>query len=358
MTGLLELRDRIKKFYSRNAVFILPFLKFVVAYLVLGQINAELGYMAKIDNIAILLIVSLACSFLPSGCILFFAIVFSLLHMYALSMEVALVGFCVCFVMLLLYLRFAPKDALVIALLPALFMLKIPYIVPVIVGLVGGAMSAVSVVCGTVLYFFIHSVNANASAIMAMEKDSLGKIKLILDGIIHNQALLVTVVAFAITTLVVYFIRRLPVDYSWTVAMVSGAILNLVILLVGDIIYDTNLSVFSMILGAFLAVAVGKIVEFFRFCVDYGRTEKVQFEDDEYYYYVKAVPKMTVSQSSKTVKKINTQRSVVTERTGRQFDVERKKTGRTVTVGNEYFDEDEEDDILMDSSEDDFEDLF
>ena len=28
--------------------------------------------------------------------------------------------------------------------------------------------------------------------------------------------------------------------------------------------------------------------------VDYSRTENVQFEDDEYYYYVKAIPKMSV----------------------------------------------------------------
>ena len=53
---------------------------------------------------------------------------------------------------------------------------------------------------------------------------------------------------------------------------------------------------------------VCKIIEFFRFCLDYSRTEKVQFEDDEYYYYVKAVPKMTVSAPTNTVKKINTQR--------------------------------------------------
>ena len=33
------------------------------------------------------------------------------------------------------------------------------------------------------------------------------------------------------------------------------------------------------------------------------RTERVQFEDDEYYYYVKAVPKISVTQSKKQVKK-------------------------------------------------------
>ena len=33
----------------------------------------------------------------------------------------------------------------------------------------------------------------------------------------------------------------------------------------------------------------------FLFSVDYSRTERVQFEDDEYYYYVKAVPKVVVA---------------------------------------------------------------
>ena len=34
------------------------------------------------------------------------------------------------------------------------------------------------------------------------------------------------------------------------------------------------------------------------------RAEKVQFEDDEYYYYVKAVPKVTVTRPEKQVKQI------------------------------------------------------
>jgi hypothetical protein len=38
--------------------------------------------------------------------------------------------------------------------------------------------------------------------------------------------------------------------------------------------------------------------------VDYSRTERVQFEDDEYYYYVKAVPKNTVEPAAPRVKKI------------------------------------------------------
>ena len=43
----------------------------------------------------------------------------------------------------------------------------------------------------------------------------------------------------------------------------------------------------------------------FFFTVDYARSESLQFEDDEYYYYVKAIPKVSVSTPEKTVKRIN-----------------------------------------------------
>jgi len=107
------------------------------------------------------------------------------------------------------------------------------------------------------------------------------------------------------------------------------------------------------------------------FGVDYGRTENVQFEDDEYYYYVKAVPKMTVAVQAKTVKRINSQRNsgqrsnsvrsgqrnVMTEyaesrRSDRPGYADQRNTsiknnmsgGKTVTIGN-YLDEDEFEDL-------------
>ena len=81
MTALLELRENLKKIYSRNEAFILPVIKFLLSLLVLGIINDRLGYMTKLDNMAIVLIVSLMCSFLPTGFMVFFAMLFSWLHM-------------------------------------------------------------------------------------------------------------------------------------------------------------------------------------------------------------------------------------------------------------------------------------
>ncbi len=365
MTALLELRDKLKLIYSKNEVFILPVVKLLLALITLSVINGNMGYMSKIDNIGIVLIIALACSFLPTGSITLFAMLFSMLHMYALSLEVAIVGLVVYLLLFLLFMRLDTKGALVVILTVLLSFMKIPYIMPVAMGLLGTPMSAVSVGCGVVMYYLLQTVIQNAPTINTMaEADAMGKIRLILDALLGNKAMLVTVIAFAITVVAVYIIRRMSIDYSWTIAMVAGVILNMIILLIGDLVYETNISVVGAIFGNILAMGIAKVVEFFRFCVDYSRTEKVQFEDDEYYYYVKAVPKMTVAAPTKTVKHINTQRrvpapahrtngvsgrSVTMERTRRSAatNYDNSVGGRSVTIGRR-----------QDESQEDYEELF
>ena len=309
MTALLELRENLKKIYSRNEAFILPVIKFLLSFIVLSIINGKMGYMTKLDNMAIVLIVSLLCSFLPTGFMAFFAMMFAVLHMFALSIETAAVGLVVFLLLYLLFLRFTAKEALVVVLTPVLCMLKLPYVMPVAMGLIGTPASCVSVGCGVVVYYLLQTVITNAPTINSMgAEEATAKLRLLIDGMLGNKAMLVTIAAFAITVIVVYLIRRMSVDHSWTIAMVAGVMIEVMILLVGDLMYDTNLSIVSALLGAVVTLIACKIIEFFRFCLDYSRTEKVQFEDDEYYYYVKAVPKMTVAAPTNTVKKINTQR--------------------------------------------------
>lgn len=373
MTGLLEFREKIKQVYIKTEFILIPFMKFLLAFVTLLTLNKNLGYMTKLDNIAIVLIVALMCSFLPNSCIVLFAALFSLLHVYALSMEAAIVGLCMYLVMFLLFFRFSPKDSVVVVLTPLLCVMKIPFVIPLAVGLICGPASIISVGCGICVYYLLNTVVSSASTINAMgEEETTAKLRVVIDAILGNKTMMVMIAAFAITVLVVYLIRRMSIDHSWTIAMVAGVMTDIVILLIGDLLYDTNMSVVSVLLGSVLALVVGKLIEFFRFCVDYSRTEKVQFEDDEYYYYVKAVPKMTVSMSTKTVKKINSQtrmsqqarntsgRSVVTEHTGTRASGSSRASGnrgnyrggRSVTVNSRGVSDDQGVDP------DDFEELF
>ncbi len=307
MTQLLEIRDNIKVFFSKYDIFIIPFFKFLLALIALLMINSRLGYMQRLDNKGIVLIVSLACSFLPTGAILLFGSLFSMAHIFALSPEVALVVVVVFMLIYLLYLRFTPSESLCIVVTPMLFVLHVPYVVPVVMGLVGGPASALSVVCGVIVYFTLHVVTQNAANVSGDLSDILGQIRLIIDSLLGNKQMMVLAAAFAIVTIAVYIIRRLPIDHCWTIAMIAGAVLNLLIVLIGGLVTKAGFSFIAILLGSILAVIVGKVIEFFRFCVDYTRTERVQFEDDEYYYYVKAIPKISMEAPQNKVRRINPQ---------------------------------------------------
>jgi hypothetical protein len=184
-------------------------------------------------------------------------------------------------------------------------MLRIPYVIPVAVGLLGTPASAISVASGVVVYYSISYITGSASVLNTFEDDgALEKFRYVIDGILGNKAMFVTIIAFVATIIVVYFIRRLSVDYAWTIAIITGALLDILMLLFGDLMYNIELSIVGLIVGSIVAVLAAKLLEFFAFNVDYSRTEMVQFEDDEYYYYVKAVPKNTVATPQKRVKTI------------------------------------------------------
>lgn len=337
MRNLLEMKELGKRFYSRYETFIVPILRFVLALVTLSGINGQLGYMTKIDSTAVVLMVSLLCSFLPNGFIIVFAALFVLLHCYALAMEVALVGFCLFLVMFLLFFRFTPKDSVVVVLTPLCFGFHIPYVMPLAMGLLGTPASAVSVGCGVVVYYFIHFVSQSASAINAMDAgEALVRLRMVIDGILNNKEMLVVVAAFVFTVVLVYLIRRMSIDHAWTIAMVAGTIMDVAILLVGDLMYDTNVSVLGVILGSAVSLGLAVVLQFFVFSVDYSRTEKVQFEDDEYYYYVKAVPKMTVAAPEKTVKKINSQMGRQTHAAGVHQPTRRNVRAMGQTDGGQY----------------------
>ena len=167
----------------------------------------------------------------------------------------------------------------------------------------------VSVACGVIVYYMMDYVKLNATVISSLDADNaVSKFRYVMDGLMNNKAMLIVLISFCITTIIVYVIRRLSVDHAWTIAMFAGAVVSVVMLLLGDLTFDTNISVVATILGTVVSLLLAKLVEFFAFNVDYTRTEYVQFEDDEYYYYVKAVPKINVTAPEMNVKRINAQR--------------------------------------------------
>lgn len=311
MATLLVIKEKLKSFYSKYEAYLVPVLKFAAAFISLLLVNKRLGYMTQLNSTAIVLIVALLCSFLPFNIVVVMAAAFSLGHVYSLSWECVIVLLVLYLLMFLLYFRFSPKDTIAVLLTPICFALKIPVVMPLSMGLVGSPASVVSVACGVIVYYVLNFINRNAPAINSLDADgTLVRFRYFIDGIMHDRAMLVAVAAFAVTVIVVYIIRRMPVDHCWTIAMITGALMSMVILMFGDLKYHTNISIMGTIVGSIAAVGIVKVLQFFVFNVDYSRTEHIQYEDDEYYYYVKAVPKMSVAIPDKTVTKLDTRKPV------------------------------------------------
>ncbi|MCI9251483.1 MAG: hypothetical protein HFI21_00050 [Lachnospiraceae bacterium] len=315
MTTLLELREKIKIFMGKYDIYIIPLMKFLLALIAFTMINGSVGFMEKAKNPAISLILALMCSFLPVNLIAVFGGILVLAHAYALSLEFFVIAFVVILLMVLLFFRTAPQYGYLLILTPMAFVLKVPYVVPLAMGLVGTPAAAVPVACGTVAYYLLHYMKLNTTMLSEAETESMKqKITYLIDNVIRNKEMMLMAAAFALTLLIVYVVRRMSIDYSWSIAIGTGAVAEFVVLLLGSMVMGVPLKVVPVLLGSVVSAALAILLQLTVFSMDYSRTEYVQFEDDEYYYYVKAVPKVTIAVPDKQVKRISSQKKQSTAR--------------------------------------------
>ena len=111
----------------------------------------------------------------------------------------------------------------------------------------------------------------------------LSEITTYVQKVFQNKEMWIYIVAFIIGFFVVYTIRRRELDHAWKIGIIAGAIADVVVTAMGSIALGVEISYGSLIFGNILAVIVGMILELFLFSVDYARSERLQFEDDEYY---------------------------------------------------------------------------
>ena len=304
--GLLVLKERLKGFYARFDIYVNPLIKFVFSCMAFFLMNGNIGFSSKLTEPFVPLVLALLCSFLPYGAISFLASGFMLIHLSGISIEITLVMAIFIVVVGLLYYGFQPGDSYLLVLTPIFFLLKIPYAIPLIVGLSGSAISVIPVSCGVFIYYTLLYVKQNAGVLTNdMSVDEVQKFMQIMNSLLANKQMLLMVGAFALALVVVVIVKNLSVDYSWLIAIIAGTITQLGVIFIGDIALDVSVSVISLLLGMLASILISVIYTFFVFAVDYSRTEYVQFEDDDYYYYVKAVPKLTVSTPDVKVQKIN-----------------------------------------------------
>ena len=307
MTTLLETKQKIKNFYGEHETWILPLLKFLLAFVVFQGINSTLGFLEALDNIFITLILSLICAVLPLNGMTILGCIMIIAHCYGIGVEVAAFSALLLLLLMILFLRFTSKDNVALILTPAAFTLHMPAAVPVGSGLLRGPSCAVPACCGVILYYFMETVSDRSTVLQGKETESVQKFQILLDALINNQEMWLNILAFVVVLMVVYLISRTSADYSWRIGVAAGAVVYILIMILGGMFLNVNINIGGVILSGVLAAVVGLIIEFAALGVDYSRSEITQFEDDEYVYYVKAVPKSCTTRAEKSIKNISSE---------------------------------------------------
>lgn len=307
-TGIYVLRENLIQFYKRQEFLLLSVFRFAVSLAVLLLLRGHLGIHgpagAALNSTLLNVILALVCSLLPTG---FSAGIIGLVlvwDLYRLSLEATAICAALILVCLLVYFRFSPRDTMILLLMPVAYALNLHYLVPLLAGLMFGPGAAVAILFGLLFTKYVLLVEgslpvlaAPAGGLALTGERLIANFRLLVDGMVNDKSLVILAAALAAAAIAVCFTRRLAIEYAWVIAITVGCILELIILLAGDMRYGTEIDLAHVFLGIVISFMLAQIVRFFTFNVDYLRIENVQFEDEDYYYYVKAVPKVMVYSS-------------------------------------------------------------
>ena len=304
---ILELRAHILRFLQKFQIVVEPIVKFIIAFAVFRCINKAIGHEAHLMSLPAELLLSLLGTFTPPVILVLRAAVVSLVHVYMASPLLAIL---VAILMVILYCfiaRFSGKYGYVVLAIPILFLLKIPYVVPLVLGLVATPMTIIPVACGVIIYrmFVVISSAAELESTTAID-DILALYIDVIDQLLADKQMLLTIAVFSVMIIVMYLVRKLSIEYVFAISIAVGAIVCILGFLLGDMVMQTEISITSMVFGTVGAMLIALIFQFFRLALDYTAVERVQFEDDDYYYYVKAVPKINLAVPERSVKKFGT----------------------------------------------------
>lgn len=307
MTVLLEWKEKLTRFFGKYEVYIVPVIKFILALAVFLLINQNIGYMKRLSGMPVTLILALLCAVFPMNAIVVLAALLCIAHLYALSLEVCVVAIVLLLVIVCLYFRFSPKDGYYTVLTPLAFALHIPYTMPISVGLLRNPISVMSVISGTVVYYFMRGIKENETLLSGTQEDTAGPsaMSIALNQLLGNKEMYLVLLTLILIAVVVYFVRRLSVNHAWTIAIIAAVLIGLIVLMTGFFLLGIKERMVWIAVGNIVSGLIAMIQQFLFFNLDYNRTERVQFEDDEYYYYVKAVPKIYVSGKDKQVRHIS-----------------------------------------------------
>lgn len=306
MVNLLNKKEQLKNLYQKNQLFLFPILKGFLMFFILMMTRNLFPYHSIVNKIWVIAGISVLQAVLPIATLFYITSAFILCNLWNVGMDIFLAFLIFLIFYIFIYFRMDDHYLFLAAFVPALFGLKMGYLIPAAMASAVGLYAILPMVGGAVIYNFSLSLKEVLTLMSGDEKGQMGS-TLIQVGrhmAVDYSAMLVIaglVLAIVVTSLV----HKIFHEKAWIFAIGLGNLVMPCVLLAGSLYIKTSYSIVTLLLVAILGFLLCLIIQFFKGIGDVSRIEKVTFEDDEYIYYVKAVPKYKVTQSDPNIKVMN-----------------------------------------------------
>ena len=303
MNKFISFRDRLRKFYTGHDKWLTRIWKALLTMASLLAINEYIGYSTYLDRIWIAVLCSILAAFIPYSGIAIILAVYMIIHLSALSLQVAVMAgllfaatFAACRFYGAKYLHLYP-------FMPAFGGISFSFSIPLLVGIRGSMTDVSVVVFGGLTNFYLKMVRENASDFLDSTSE-MSVLDLIQRRIVGNAMFYIYMISVIVLFMVIQILVGRAIKHAWIVASAIGIAAEEILMTGGYLFTGNSDAILPLTLGNIATFGLAVIMYYFFLNVNYDRTEEVQFEDDEYVYYVRAVPKINIATEEKEVKKI------------------------------------------------------
>ncbi len=303
MTFFMKLREQARKLISTHEEWVSRIFKAIITFISLRVIVDSFGYSEVLSHLWLHVVISLLCALVPMSALALVVEVFLLFELLSMSRIIALVAAIFFVVSYILCGVYHAKGYQNLPGITITYQLHIPFLLPLESGLLENINEVTTVICGATISYYLKSVKDHASQIIDA-KDSISVLDILTEGLVTNMMFYIYLTALVVMFLVVYAIRNRNMAHSWLIAVASGVVVEFLILLAGYLLTARTSQIPWLIGGNVIVLIIGFATNYMVLDLDYSRAQKVQFEDDDYYYYVTAVPKIRLVEESKEIKKI------------------------------------------------------
>ncbi len=312
-TALFQVRGLISKYLKRYELYIKVVLKFLAYFVLFRTISGNAAFVGEgiFNSSMVQLVLALVSTLLPSRCGVMIALGICVYNIFQSSLIGALLMGSMMLVLYISMARMFPDQVYFLVLIPLCIEWNLHLLVPLFAGMYVGVVAVVPVVVGVLMWGLQQIIPAFMTLEMGESLDALPKMisdasTYGIDQITKNEQMVYLLIISSGIILLISLLRKLRLDYARYIALVAGGVLGLVCLVMGKTVGSLSGNTMVMILLSLLVIAGLALLEFLNLSLHYKSAQDLEFEDEDYFYQVRVIPKINpVSKSNTKIKKIH-----------------------------------------------------